>query len=153
MIDNLHPHSNVDPLRLARKSLNMVLFFSIIGEIIFFPSLGNFLGCAMELIVWLIFRTFFLKKKIIIEHPFSFLAFLSIFLARFIPLPATLIEGKPITYGFENPLETFFYETLMFIVCSLAFYTVAYAKRRGNNLLRRTLYRLNFLSADRKSVV
>jgi hypothetical protein len=148
---NLHERSG-DVLSLLRKSLNVVLLISIVGEMVFFPSLDNFAGCIMEVIVWIIYRTFFLKKHVMIKHPFSSLAFMSIFFARYIPLPATLLEGKPMTFGFENPLETFFWDTLMFITASLAFYTVVYSKKRQNNILQKALYKLQFFKADATSL-
>ena len=139
-------------VRLLHKSLRLILYISIIGEMVFFPSLANFAGCVMSLIVWVIFSKFFLKERIMLEHPFSFFVFLSIFLARYIPLPATLVEGKPITYGFQNPLETFFYETIMFIVVSLAYYSVICKRRRHNNQLQRILYKFNFFQADSRTL-
>ena len=148
MTDNLKIRRKGSALQSVTKYIDLVVVLSIIGEIFFFPSWQNFAGCVMTVIVWLIFRNFFFKKKIILEHPFSFLAFSSIFLASFIPLTATLIESKPITYGFQNPYETFFYQTLIFIVASLSFYVVVYRKRRRNNIIQRTLYKLNFFETE-----
>jgi hypothetical protein len=148
MTDNLRRTNKGSALRLAIMCLDIVLVISIIGEMFFFPSWSNLAGCFMVMIVFYIYRSFFLKKKVVLEHPFSFLAFSSMFLACFIALPATLLEEKPITYGFQNPFETFFYQTLMFIVASMAFYAVAYRKTKGNNVIQRTLYRLNFFEAD-----
>lgn len=142
------PEKKVDIILLLRKWLGIILYLSIVGEMIIFPSWQNLAGCIMEIIVWLIFRTFFFKKKIILEHPFSFLTFLSMFLARYLPLPATLIEGKPITYGFETPYQTFFWETIMFFVCSLAFYTAIRTKSNSNNAIQRTLRSLSFFRTD-----
>lgn len=135
-------------ISLLRKWLDIILFISISGEILFFPSLPNLCGCLMTLIVYLIFRFFFLKRWIIILHPFSFLIFLSMFLARYIPLPATLLEGKPITYGFEVPFRTFFFETILFIVCSLAFYASIFPRKKKNNFLQRMLYRFHFFQIN-----
>lgn len=129
---------------LIRKWLDIILLMAVVGEIIFFPSLPNISGCVMTVIVWLIFRVFFLKREIILSHPFSFLMFLSMFLYRFIPLTATLIEGKPISYGFEVPYETFFFETLLFIVSSLSFAAAIYSRKRGVNFIQHSLFRLNF---------
>lgn len=148
MIDKYQRYNTNDLIFLLRKWMGIILYLSVALEIIFFPSWANLAGCVMELIVWYIFRTFFFKKKIILEHFFSFLTFLSMFLARYIPLPATLLEGKPITYGFEGPFQTFFWETIMFIVASLAFYAAIQTKDRRNNLIQRTLHRLQFFKTD-----
>lgn len=134
--------------KAAIKYVDIIVLISIFAEIIFFPSWPNVAGCLMSLVSWAVFRSYFLKKRIIIEHPFSFLAFFSIFIASFLPLPATLIEGKPIDYGFQNPFASFFYQTLMFLVVSLAFYIVVYRKKINNNIIQRALYRLNFFEID-----
>jgi hypothetical protein len=148
MVGSLQVQTKVISLRLLIKCLDVFLFFSIIGEIIFFPSGENLAGCGMALVAWLIFRKFLLKKRIILEHPFSFFAYLSLFVACFTPLPSTLIEAKPITYGFQNSYETFFYQTLLFIVVSLAFFFVSNKKKTQNNALQRALYRNNFFNTN-----
>lgn len=137
-----------DVIGYIRKLLGIILYTSIIFEMIFFPSLANLCGCIMTLIVYLIFHTFFLKRWIIIRHPFSFFCYMSMFLARYIPLPATLIEGHPITRGFEVPYQTFFHETLLFIVCSIAFYMSIRTASAKNNVIQVILYKLNFFKAN-----
>lgn len=144
----IHKNNKGNLVHLLRKWLGILLYVAIVGELVFFPSLPNLCGCAMALIVWLIFRTFFLKRNIILQHPFAFLMFLSMFLYRYLPLIATLIEGKPISYGFEVPYETFFYETLLFVVSSIAFAAAIYKKKKYNNVIQRTLYRLHFFKTE-----
>lgn len=121
----------------------VVLFFSISLELIFFPSFANFLGCLMTFIVYFIFL-FFLRRGVVLNNPFSFLVYSSFFLARFIPLPATLIEGKPISYGFEAPYDTFLFETIMFVVCSAAFYFSSHIRFSGNTILQKLLLKAGF---------
>lgn len=128
---------------IINKILIIIIYTSIICEIIFFPTLENFCGCLMTFIVWKIFTTYFLKSYIINKCPFSFVMFLSMFMYRFLPLPATLIEGKPITYGLQVPYHTFFYETLLFMVSSLAFY-LSIPSNNKNNVLQKMLYSLGF---------
>lgn len=138
-----------DIIGLARKYLGIFLYVAILAEMVFFPSWENLAGCAMALIVWIIFRTFFLKRKVILEHPFAFLMFLSMFLYRYLPLIATLIERYPITRGFALPFQTFFYETILFIVSSLAFYFACMkSNNKKNNVIQRVLFKMNFFSAN-----
>lgn len=144
MTDTPEVQNKAISLRLFIKYIDILLFFSIIGEITFYPSGENLAGCMMSLVSWLIFRKFFFKKRIIIEHPFSFLAFLSLFIPCFAPLPATLLEFKPVTYGFQNAFETFFYQTLLFLVVALAFYIVVNKKTKRNNNVQRFLFQNNF---------
>ena len=141
-------NQKADIITLSKKALDIILLVSIVGEMFFFPSGENLAGCLMTLFVWCVFRSFFFKKNVIVEHPFAFLSFLSVFLARYIPLPATLLEGKPITHGFNNALETFFWESVIFLVISMAFYAAVFNKKKHNNLIQRTLYKFHFFETN-----
>lgn len=112
-------------------------------EIVLYFSLWNIMGCIMTIISWLIFSRIFLKKNIILLHPFSFLVFLSMSLYRILPLFATLLEGKPISYKFENALETFILETFLYSISALAFY-LAIRKKPKNNFIQRFLFKFHF---------
>ena len=136
-----------DIVQILRKWLSIFLFISIVLEMAFFASLENFCGCLMTLICWIIF-SFSLKRSVIVRFPFAFLVYLSMLLARYIPLPATLLEGKPLTYGFEVPYQTFFYETLMFVFESLAFYLAIMTDSYKNNQLKKILYRFHFFQTN-----
>lgn len=139
-----------DIINTVKKWMGLILYLSVILEIMLFPTWPNFCGCLMSLICWMIFSTFFLKRDIILEHPFAFTMFLSMFLYRYLPLIATLTEGKPITYGFELPFQTFFYETLLFIVSSLSFYFACVIAKKRNNIIQKTLYSLGFFECNVK---
>jgi hypothetical protein len=135
-----------DFVTIIKKWIGLVLYVAVVLEMVFFPSWQNLCGCIMALICWGIFRTFFFKRDIILEHPFAFAMFLSMFLYRYLPLAATLAEGKPITYGFEMAYQTFFFETLLFLVSALAFYLACNPKKRHNNLIQRFFYSLGFFN-------
>ena len=104
-------------LRQIKKGLVLLLIFAVVGEMLFFPTLPNFYGCVMAIISYWVF-SFFLKEKYIRIFPFAFCMYLSMFMYRYLPLIATIAEGKPITYGFERPFETFLYEIVLFLVSS-----------------------------------
>ncbi|MBE8719327.1 hypothetical protein [Sphingobacterium pedocola] len=138
-----------DKLSGIKKIVDVILYVAVFFEVLFFPEIGNLIGCVMTLFCWWIFRYFFLFKKIILLHPFSFLMFLSMFMYRFVPFIATLVEGKPITYGFENAYETFFYETLLFVVSALAFYFASVqVVKPASNFVQEKLCKLNFYKSD-----
>ena len=137
---------------LIKKWLGLVLNFSIVCEMLIFPSWENLAGCLMVLVVWKIFSIFFLTKKIFLEHTFSFLTYLTLFLACYLPLPATLLEGKPITYGFEVPMQTFFWEAILFFVASLAFYMAIIFRNKQNNFIQNIFIKYHFFKADRKLI-
>lgn len=136
-------------LQGIKKIVDFILFGAVILEVLFFPELKNVFGCLMTIICWWIFRSFFLHRRIIVLRPFSFLMFLSMLMYRVIPLMATLVEGKPITFGFENAHETFFYEILLFLVSALAFYlSSVHTIQIKNNRIQQALYRLEFFKID-----
>jgi hypothetical protein len=138
--------NNQDFVSVAKKWMGFVLYSAVVLEMIFFPSWQNLCGCIMALICWTIFRTFFFTKDLVLEHPFAFVMFLSMLLYRYLPLVATLVEGKPITYGFEMAYQTFFFETLLFVVSAFAFYLACNKKKRQNNLMQRLLYSTGFFN-------
>ncbi|MDU1810049.1 hypothetical protein ACV3NQ_10830 [Clostridium perfringens] len=107
---------------VTRRILLFITIISIIIEMIFFPSISNLVGCIMILICYFLFSNFFLKRDLIINAPFSFFMFSSIFLYRYLPLLGTLLEGKPISFGMVDPIKTFILETILFCIACLAFY-------------------------------
>ena len=72
--------------------------------------------------------------------------FLSMFMYRFLPLLGTLIEGKPITYGFERPYQTFIGEIILFLISAFAFYFACNTNKdyHQTNILQKLLIKLNF---------
>lgn len=132
-------------LRQLKRVLEVILILAVVGEIILFPTLPNFYGCVMAVIGYWVF-SFFLKEKYIRQFPFTFFIYLSMFMYRFLPLVATLAEGKPITFGFERPYETFLYEIILFLFSSLAFYLACEKPLRNpkNNIIQKALYQFHF---------
>ena len=130
-------------IEFVRKGGYLLLFVCVLGECVFFFSLPNLLGCLMCLLSWWIFSQFFLKEQIILQHPFAWLFYLSMVLYRYLPLIATFFEGKPITYGFEMPYETFSGEIILFFVQSFAFYCFIYY-RLSFPLLKKMLRKMSF---------
>lgn len=120
-----------------------ILALFCILEMLLYFSLWNIMGCIMTIISWLIFSRIFLKRHIIVLHPFSFLVFFSMSLYRILPLFATFLEGKPISYKFENAIETFTLETSLYLVSALAFY-LTIKRNPKNNFIQRILFRLHF---------
>jgi len=143
-------NTNAILLVQLKKWLGIILIIAIIGEIIFFPSLQNILGCVMAAISYGTFM-YFLKRKYILMFPFSFMMFLSMFLYRYLPLIATIFEFKPITYGFERPIETFLFETFLFLFSTLAFY-LACNNKVENNFIQKTLYKMSFYKINKETI-
>ncbi|MBR5149790.1 MAG: hypothetical protein IKW61_00655, partial [Bacteroidaceae bacterium] len=72
---------------------NLIITVCIILEMLIWPSINNFFGCLMTLIVWVIFSKIGLNEKVIKEHTFAWGVFLSMSLYRILPLIATMLEG------------------------------------------------------------
>lgn len=134
--------SQQDIIILIKRLLIILLYGAIIGEMIFFPSWENLCGCVMAFVCCKVFVIFFLKREVILRYPFAFMMFLSMFLYRYLPLIATILEGKPITYGLELPYKTFLLETILFMVSCLAFHFSMYGSK--NNVLQKILYKIGF---------
>ncbi|WP_282117805.1 hypothetical protein [Maribacter aquivivus] len=132
-------------IRQINWVLRVLLVVGVIGELILFPSVPNFFGCVMAIISYMVFSYFF-KEEYIRLFPFAFLMYLSMFMYRFLPLIATLAEGKPITYGFERPYQTFIGETILFLISSIAFYFACNPHKAvfKNNIIQKTLDKVKF---------
>lgn len=140
-------------LESVKRFLTITFIIAFFAELFFFPSLKNLFGCLMAGISFSVFR-YFLKSRYVINFPFGFLMFSSMFLYRFLPLIATIIEGKPISYGFENSIETFIYETFLFLIGAFAFFV---ANRNSinpceNNVIQKVLYKLNFFKISNSTL-
>lgn len=112
-----------------------VIIVAILLEMTFFFSLPNLAGCFMTLVSWCIFKKIGLQERYIINHFFPWLVFLSMSLYRILPLIATLMEWKPVSYCFKVPFETFFGETLLYAISAFAFWLVA--RTDSNNAMKR----------------
>lgn len=145
-MQKIKKHKNI--IQLAKKWGSIGTFMSITLEMIFFPSLANLFGCISFWLIWLVYKNFFLKESIIVSHPFSFLAFLTIFLSSYLALPATLLEGKPVSFNMQIPLYTFPMDTLMFFIISLAFKIAINTKKKSNNSIQKVLFRLSFFKTN-----
>ena len=122
---------------------NIIISICIILEMLIWPSINNFFGCLMTAISWFIFSKIGLNERIIKEHTFAWLVFLSMSLYRILPLIATMLEGHSIGYNFVVPLSTYSGETLLYLISALAFYWAVKSKR-SLLFLKRTLFHCKF---------
>lgn len=121
--------------------MQIAVYIAAALELFFFPSWGSAVGCIMTWSCLQFFMPLFTRRNIVL-FPFSFAMFLSMFLYRFLPLFATLIEGKPITYQMESPIRTFLLETFLFLIGCIAFHSAT--KKVPNNSIQKTLARAGF---------
>lgn len=120
-------------LGILRIALFFITAISVVLEMIFFPSWDNFVGCIMMVTAHVAFVGVALKKYRILTSPFLFVAMVSMFAYRYLPVPGTLISFRPVSYGMETPINTFVSETLFFLLFAVIYYVSAHGatRRRG----------------------
>ena len=120
-------------LTILRRALFVITAVSFVLEMIFFPSIENFVGCIMMVIAHVTFVCTALRKYKIVSSPFLFVVMMSMFAYRYLPVPGTLLSFRPVSYGMETPVKTFVSETLFFLLFAVIYYISAYGitKRRG----------------------
>lgn len=123
-------------IKLKRFLWIFILACTII-ELIVFPDYNNLYLCLLALLS-LVLYSLVLDKELIKCHFFSFLCYSTLFMYRFLPVFATLIDGNPVSIGFNNALKIFIGESLLFVIATLAFYLNA--KNKTNNNLLRNFY-------------
>jgi hypothetical protein len=122
------------------------LVLSVI-ELIFFPSIEIAFGLLVSYSGILLTRQILCRTHKLLYHTVSTSALL--FFCLFfdvLPLPATLMELKPITYNMRNPYSTFFF--LIFLQSILLIIHTVYVKLTKNkNIVRNYLYRFGFFKS------
>ncbi len=144
--------NNKSILSYVKPLGNILLIVAVIAEMIFFPSFNNLLGCGMTAICWILFSTYGLRKSLVKRHFLAWLMFLSMSMYRILPLYATLIEGKPISYGFSMSSRTFWGETVLYVISLLAFLLAA-RRRRFNMKLQVWLNKIDYYDTVPDSVL
>lgn len=140
-------------LRIFR-GLNQALLWTMKGylvlsviELIFFPSLEVVFGLLVSYFGITLTRQTLCRSHKLLYHTVSTssLLFFCLFF-NVLPLPATLMELKPITYNMRNPYSTFFY--MIFLQCILLIIHSIYVKLTKNkNKVRDYLYRFGFFKS------
>lgn len=126
--------------------MKVYLVLSVV-ELIFFPAFDVAFGLLVSYLGILMTRQTLCYTNKLLYHTVSTLSL--IFYCLFfdvLPLPATLMELKPITYHMHNSYSTFFY--LFFLQCILLIIHTIYVKLTKNkNIVRSYLYRLGFFKS------
>ena len=119
---NYKVRGDYDTLETVKKMATRFLLISVLLECIFFLSPENTFGCLALIYGWLLISRSVLKRKYMQMH---FIPFVTIFfygLCFFVlPIAATLLEGKPVTFRFQVPYTTFFNLMINVTIIVLAF--------------------------------
>ena len=115
-------------------------------EMVFYPEIENIYGCGTFIIGWLFLHFFVMKYR---NAKKCFLPFISLFglgiCFYFMPLLMTLVEGKPLTFRFQNPYLTFNYQLLNLVMLILAF-RLCLRIYRPNNVLSKLWNKIGYFT-------
>lgn len=112
-----------DGIKVVRRWIWIILFVCTGLELIFFPAWENFIGCLSFVYGWILVSKFVLKKRYLLSSlclPVISVFGLS-FMYFFLPLPITLMEGKPLTFNLQIPYITWLNQILFISSVVLAF--------------------------------
>lgn len=131
--------SREDNVELITKwVVGSIMIFTAL-EAIFYPETENLYGCVTFLVGWALLYNFVLKVKGK-ERNKCLLPYLALFglgiCFFWLPLVLTFIEGKPLTFRFENPYLTFNNQLLNLVMLILA-YRLCLKVYRPNNPIQR----------------
>lgn len=132
MIESLSRLGNVEVI--SRWIIGFLCILTLL-EAFLFPETENIYGCFTFIFAWIILSVFVMKQK---NVNICFLPFIALFglgvCFFFLPLPVTMIEGKPLTFRFQCPYLTFNYQLLNLIMLVLAYRLCLRLSRKGNVL-------------------
>ena len=127
---------NVD--EITKWVFGSLVVFSFL-EAAFYPEEENLYGCFSFIIAWVLLYTFVLSNKGMKRNIclFPYMALLGLGLSFFwMPLIITFIEGKPLTFRFQNPYLTFNNQLLNLIMLIAAYRLCLKLYHRKNFLIR-----------------
>ncbi|WP_069660968.1 hypothetical protein [Arcticibacter eurypsychrophilus] len=120
----------------------VILLIAAFLQALIFSTNENFIAIGCILIAWTITSKVFLQRDVLNSYPLS--AFLVIGFAStqlYFPILFTLLEGKPVVYNLELPLQVFFHSTAALFVLVIAHYVYRLLPintyRGSNSLLSR----------------
>lgn len=129
----------------------LIIFTAL--ETIFYFSLENIMGCIVFLYAWLLLSKIVLFKK---NFELCLLPTLGvcgfIFCYYFLPLIATFIEGKPLTYNFQVANITFF-NMFLNITTVISAYKLCISKYRHGNYIERVWRRIGLFTAPTENQI
>lgn len=135
-----------DHVSSIAKSVLILLCILSLFEMVVYPETENIYGCATFILGW-IFLYFFVMKYRYAQK--CFLPFISLFglgiCFYFMPLLMTLVEGKPLTFRFQNPYLTFNYQLLNLVMLIFAF-RLCLRIYRPNNVLSKLWNKIGFFT-------
>ncbi len=142
-------HRQTDSIdALTRWVFGTLAVFTLL-EAAFFPQMENLYGCFTFFVAWGFLYPCVLKLKGEVRNKcfFPYLALLGLGLTFFwLPLIATFVEGKPLTFRFAVPYKTFTLQ-LLNLMMLIAAYRCCLHLYRTNNPLQRLWKKMGYFTA------
>lgn len=92
-----------------KNTIKIVLILSSIAELVFFPTVVHVCICVANYLMWVLFSAVIGKGSNYLYYPLSTFMITGFILCFIVlPIPATLLELKPVSYNLHNPLFLFF---------------------------------------------
>ena len=139
--------SNFNQVKKISNGILGLLYILTTIEALIYPNPENIYGCFSFIIAW-----FFLTHIVISPQEINkcFLPFIALFgigiYFFFLPLPMTLIEGKPLSFRFQCPYATFNYQLLNLAMLTLA-YRLCLKLYKPTNLLTALWTKIGYFSS------
>lgn len=134
-------NSNINTIYVWELRL---LCITSIFEIVFFPSWQGIYAICIAFFCLFIHKKTILNAYNLLLYPASTLAIsFYVFFFGFLPIPATLLEQKPVTYNLHSTINTF--SNILILEIILIFIHFIYKRLTlKRNFIREILSRLNF---------
>lgn len=133
-------------LRTIKRVLGIIIIICALFELLLFPSIANAVGCLITWISYWLFCRFVLRTECIQNCPFSFIAFLQLFLFMYLALPCTLLDGNEMSHDLYNPIATYLWQFLYFFLATSSFY-LAYGFSKRHRGVQNMLSKIGFFKA------
>lgn len=138
--------NKIQNVKIISKWILAILFILTFLEIFIFPEFENVYGCFTFIIAWGFLSVFVMNQQNVNKCFLPFLALFGLGICFFfLPLLITMIEGKPLTFRFQCPTQTFNYQLINLLMLILA-YRVCLNVYKSQNILSKLWSKLGYFT-------
>lgn len=143
MLQSITPTLGINLRHLLERIMLCYIVLSVV-ELVLFPSFDVFIGLVFSFMGIYATSQYLCYKEKMYYYPVSSISLLFYCLYfEILPLPATLMELKPITFNMHNPIETFFQLLFLHFWLIIIHYIYMTISAR-ENILRNFWIKCNF---------
>lgn len=138
--------SKAQNVKIINKWILATLCILTFLEIFIFPEFENIYGCFTFIVAWGFLSVFVMNQQNVNKCFLPFIALLGLGICFFfLPLLITMIEGKPLTFRFQCPIQTFNYQLINLLMLILA-YRICLNVYKSRNILSRLWSKLGYFT-------